>query len=596
MRIDTKDPAKLWELYEEGKGYKSRLNLYRTVDVNEQMYAGNQWFGLNAPDIDKPVVNIIRPPVNYMAATIGADDVAIDIAPAFPSSEDERYLDAVTTELLRTREQNDMDTLNRQSIIDAAVDGDVGLYHYWDADVKTGQQVSGDVRMHLVENTNVIFGNPAQRDPQRQPYIVIVMRDYIADVIDEAVANGMREEEARDKIKPDNSNLYTNEMTDKLVTKLLTFRKDDGKILATISTAEAIIREEWDTGLTLYPVAWFSWQRSRSSYHGVSVVTEMVPTQIYVNKMVAYLLRCTSMYAWPKIIFDGTKIPRWDNRLGANIKVNGNPNDAYAAIFPGTGASADVSGVLDWIMGRIKEASGANDAAIGQIKSDNTSAIIAAQEANTIPLDLVQRAFYSFQEQSIRITLDLLRANAGTRYVALSEDELAAQQKMDAAAIMPGTEGMGNMMPDELTSPVLDSAESIGTPNDIAGAPEGTKPIDFGKLGDMAWQLNVSAGKGSRFSEAIQNATLGNLLQMGLITGLEYMERVAEKYVPNKQGIIDRMKAEEAQMPPPDDYDDGGGYDYSGEDIAAEQGVPEVGEPSSVQRAKKMIMGMRPQL
>lgn len=600
MRIDTKDPRELWQLYEEGRGYKSYIHLFRTVDINERFYAGEQWYGLNAPDIDKPIANIIRQPVNYMAATIAQGGIAIDIAPSLPSAEDERFLDSVKAEVERVLEQCDGDTLNREAIRNAAVDGDACVYLYWDSTVKTGQQADGDIRMQTVENTRVIFGNPTCHDPQRQPYIQIVMRDYIEDVIDEAVANGMSESRARDEIRADGDYDGSNSGFDKLVTKLLTFYRKDGTIHAVISTERTIIREEWDTELTLYPIAWFSWQRSRSSYHGVSIVTELVPTQIAVNKMLAAYLRCTMLYAWPKVIYNAAIFPHgWDNRIGANIKVNGNPNDAYAAMLPGTGATMDVTNALDWIMARAKEASGANDASLGQINSDNTSAIIAAQEANTIPLDVVQRSFYAFFEQIIRIVIDMLAAYAGVRYVPLTDDEIAQQQ----AQQMPMTDTYGDIggdyyaedggemmtaapqMPDKLYSPVLDSAASIGTPMDIANAPDQTKVVDFSRLRDMAWNLTVSVGTGSYFSEAIRNTTLSNLLQMGVIDELQYFERVDDKFVPNKQGIIDALKEQQAAMPP----DMGGGA------VVPEAGDPDaIADPGSVQAAKNYIQGLRP--
>jgi hypothetical protein len=610
MRIDTKDPRELWKLYAEGQTYKSAINLYHTVEVNEDFYAGDQWRGLNAPNIDKPIINIIRQPVNYMVSTVVADDVVIDLTPCLPSAEDESYLDSVKDEVNRIREQIDMETVSREAVRKAAVDADVALYHYWDSSVKTGQRDDGDIRAHLIESTNVIFGNPACRDVQRQPYIQIVMRDYIEDVIDEAIANGMSETDARELIKPDDDSRTDTEMHfDKLVTKLLTFYKRGGTIYGVISTSKTIIKKEWNTKLTLYPIAWFSWQPSRSSYHGVSFVTEMVPTQIFVNKLVANYMRVVSMYAWPKIIYKRAIFPHgFDNRIGANIAVDGNPNDAYAAIFPGTGATADVVNCLDWVMGRIKESSGANDASLGQINSDNTSAIIAAQEANTVPLDLVKRAFYGFQEQIVRIIIDMLRAYGGTRYVKLTEDEQKAQAQMEQIPMSGSydnmgmgyeTEGMDDIgsamgmarqLPTELSSPVVSSADSIGTTMDIANAPDGTKVIDFSRLGEMAWNLKVSAGAGSFFSEALRNTTISNLVQMGLMSAKDYYKRVSDKFVPMKQELIDELEAQEAyQGQMPMDKYGAGAVPYM-----PRQGEPTIEDSSSVANAKNYIEGMRP--
>ena len=110
MKIKTGDPRALWELYESGRTYNSQINLYNTVEINEAFYLGDQWHGLNAPDIDKPVFNQIRQTINYNVATIVSDDVSIALSPSIPSSEDERYLNCVAKEVDRVREQMDMET------------------------------------------------------------------------------------------------------------------------------------------------------------------------------------------------------------------------------------------------------------------------------------------------------------------------------------------------------------------------------------------------------------------------------------------------------------------------------------------------------
>lgn len=607
MKINASDPRALWDLFSEGQEYKASINLYNTVATNERFYAGDQWHGLNAPDIDKPIVNIIRPAINYMVATIVSDNVAIDITPSIPNDEDERFLDSVKTEVERVREQFDIETLSRNSVRNAAIDADACLYLYWDKSVKTGQRQDGDIRAHLVENTQVLFGNPTCDDPQKQPFIQIAFRDFVEDVREEAIAYGMSEKDAKEKLKADNdSRADAEQKFDKLITKLLTMFKVGDSIHMVISTRNTIIRKEWDSKLTLYPIAWFCWQRSRNSYHGVSIVTEMVPTQIDVNKLIAAYLRCTMLYAWPKIIYNKAIFPNgWDNRIGRNIEVQGNPDDAYAALFPGTGATSDVTNTLDWIMGRVRESSGANDASLGQINSDNTSAIIAAQEANTIPLDFVQRGYFAFHEQIIRIIIDMLAAYAGVRYVALTEAEkkaLAAQQipTTNTFTGIPGEDysaddadpdmlmQQGELMPDRLYSPAIDGAENIGTIADPANAPEGTKAIDFSKLKELAWNLSVTIGTGSYFSEAIRNSTLTNLVTAGLILPIEYFKRIDDKFVPNKQEIIDRLEKQAAMptAPSPNDPNAGIPNDES----------PMPWDSGSVTNAKNYIMGLRPEL
>ena len=148
--------------------------------------------------------------------------------------------------------------------------------------------------------------------------------------------------------------------------------------------------------------------------------------------------------------------------------------------------------------------------------------------------------------------------------------------------------GMARQLPTELSSPVVSSADSIGTTMDIANAPDGTKVIDFSRLGEMAWNLKVSAGAGSFFSEALRNTTISNLVQMGLMSAKDYYKRVSDKFVPMKQELIDELEAQEAyqgQMP----MDGAGAAPYM-----PRQGEPTIEDSSSVANAKNYIEGMRP--
>lgn len=567
-----KTPSALWEKYKTGESYNTRINLYQTVEVCENFYAGKQWEMVDAPDIDKPMINILQQPVNYMVATVVSDDVAISLKPSLPSAKDERYLKAVVKEVERVREQLDDQTINREQMRNAAVDGDACLMYDWDPDIGDGE-IKGDIVCYDVENTNCLFGNPNEKNPQKQPYIQIVMRQYVTDVIDEAVENGMDEEEAKTKIKPQadpNQGEIDGENT--LVTKLLTYWRDTktDTIWYIISTENCIIKDAVDTKLKLYPIAWFSWQRSRRSYHGVSAVAGGINNQIALNKLLAAKVKMIMSYGWPKIVFDATRFPDgWDSRIGRNIKVYGNVDGAYAQILPGTGSAAEVSETIEVLKSGTREAMGANDAALGQMRSDNTSALIAMQEANTIPLDLVQRGYFNFQEQKIRIILDLLRVNAGTRYIELDDETVTQiQQTQDAAQMptgLPPEEDMGmggdtmpdlgglmanqGALPEQLVNPAVDSADYIGTDFDPANAPDGTMAVDFSKLGDMATRLKVDVGSGAFWSEAISERTMDNLYERGAINAIQRIERIDPKYLPDKAKLLEELTTQQPAVP-----------------------------------------------
>jgi len=49
------------------------------VRQNENFYLGEQWQGLNAPDLDKPVLNFLKRVCSYLSALLVSDDIAVEL-------------------------------------------------------------------------------------------------------------------------------------------------------------------------------------------------------------------------------------------------------------------------------------------------------------------------------------------------------------------------------------------------------------------------------------------------------------------------------------------------------------------------------------
>ena len=52
-------PEAIWQEYQKGMQFNQNMQLYDTVKKNENFYLGKQWEGLNAPDLEQPVLNIL---------------------------------------------------------------------------------------------------------------------------------------------------------------------------------------------------------------------------------------------------------------------------------------------------------------------------------------------------------------------------------------------------------------------------------------------------------------------------------------------------------------------------------------------------------
>ena len=71
MRI-SKKPHDIWHEYQKAVSYNRGIDLYDTVKKNENFFIGRQWEGLNAPDLAKPVINVLRRVVSYFISMIVA--------------------------------------------------------------------------------------------------------------------------------------------------------------------------------------------------------------------------------------------------------------------------------------------------------------------------------------------------------------------------------------------------------------------------------------------------------------------------------------------------------------------------------------------
>ena len=520
MNKEKCNPEKIWKQYQQGVNYNNSIHLYDTVKRNENFYLGRQWEGLKAPDLEKPVFNFIDRVVTYFIAMLVSDDIGVDIKSFKQDSVSEIADKALSTEVLRVIERTKAKAVNREAVRDAAVDGDCFAYFRFDADVETGQLARGEIAMELINNTDVIFGNPYDEDVQEQPYIIIAQRKQTKVLQREAKAAGVKEWE---QIVPDNSSLdympHGVSASD-LTTVLIKLYKDSksGTVHYTKSTQTIVLQEDTDLDYRLYPIARMGWKRVKNSYHAQAAITDgVVQNQIYVNKMWALFMIQTVRGTFPTTFYDKSKIKSWDNRAGAAIGVQGAPDASVVMDYKPADFSQQAVDIVQRTIDYTKEFMGATDVALGNIKPENTSAIIATQKASAAPLELQRLAFYQFVEDYVRVIIDIIRSDYGLREVAFNEPI--------------SVDEMGNALRSSI--------------------------IDFSALNTDAMELNIEVGSASYWSELTQIQTADNLFSRGIITDAQlYLDSIPDKYIRNKQKIIDnieqmqQMQAMQAQAMP----------------------------------------------
>lgn len=505
------EPKSLWDMYEKALSFNSSIKLNETVRVNENFYIGKQWEGVESKGLPTPQFNFLKRVVGFIVATITTDNVHVNASPlnAFPNSQAlSMPARIVNDEFEALAEQNRIPSLLREFARNAAVDGDSCLYTYWDENAENGTAVKGGIKTEVIENTRVFFGNPNDRNVESQPYIIISSREMVKELRLRAKENGFKDYSSIAPEEDDRSLDAAKRTDDKATLLLLLWRdRESGRILAYESCKNCPVSPVRDTGLSRYPVCWLNWDYIQDCYHGQAMITGLIPNQIFVNKIWALSMLSFMKTAYPKYIYDKTRIKNWDNRVGSAIGVNGGDVNSVAKVMDPAVISPQISQFISLAVEQTEQSLGATSVALGDTRPDNTSAIIALQRAATTPTELTKQNLYLCVEELFRIYLEFMGEYYGIRTVDGENGQL-----MD---------------------------------------------FDFSTLKDHPMLLKLDVGASSYYSEIASLQTLDKLLEGGHISALQYLERIPDGYIPGRRALIAELQraenGEAAEMPAEDE-------------------------------------------
>ena len=488
-RMIRTDPEGILAEYADGQRYKSSIHLYEDVETYEAFYTGDQWRGLNAPDLPKVQLNFLQRVISMCIAKVVSEEFSVSFTPFLRTAESERTAKILSLETERAAEALDLRHIHKENVRDAAVDGDACNYFYFDADAPGG----GEIRIETLPNTGVIFATPTERAVQRQPYLILSMRKPVDEVREEAERYGASESTLSSIVPDEDAVCGEADTSGSLCTVLIKLYKQNGTVHAVRTAGYATVRPPWDTGLTLYPVAWMSWEKVKNRCHGRSAIAGLLPNQIALNKAYSGILRQVMTSGFPTLFYNKQFVDRWDGRPGRAVAVQGNFDPSKAASYlTSPGVDPSITNVLDSLVTMTKEFMGTTDATLGSVKPDNAGAILALQSTDSMPMELRRQEYFSFVEQEVRILTDMMRACYGIRRVLTEEGEALC---------------------------------------------------DFSLLEQTPMQMKVDIGVSTYWSETMQAETVNTLFSSDFIRdpalfGL-YLEVMPDKYLPGKE----KMKA-----------------------------------------------------
>jgi hypothetical protein len=524
VKYQDSDITDTWKKVQDGYNYNEKINFgdtnyYQMVSENYENVKGNQWAGVKSNGLPTPVINILKRVRDYKVSSLMSQQTTAQFSIENISSNTEDpqeqkllgLVDVMNNLCESKGEKEKMDARFRECLMDSFTTGDMATYTYGDPNTETGQEATGDFHTELIDGVNVLFGNPNSNKVEGQPYIIILGRAVVTDLKEEAKANGI-EKEKYDKITGDDDTEYTAGVRGKQeldrrgelqgkVTYAIKLWKKDGMVYSKKSTKWCDITEDVNLGIKKYPVCWGNWEKVKNSYHGQAEVTGMLPNQRYINKQLAMLMIRMMNNAMGKVAYDKNKIAGWSNQVGAAIPVNGDIGGAIQQLNSGN-LNNGVFELFNLVTSETLQALGVNDVVLGDIKPENTSAIIAVQKQSAVPLENQQAYFHQLVEDQYLVWAEFIVR----KYVA---DRQLPQR--------------------------VDNETEYETFN--------AEPLQ-----DKLINVKVDVGASSHWSEVTSQATLDQLLQGKYIDFIEYLERIGNGVVPKKQELIEtRQQAQEQE-------------------------------------------------
>ncbi len=421
--MDTKElqETNIWTLYEKGRNYNRMLNVYSDTDKNYRMYNGDQWAGLKISGIEPVQLNIIKPIVKYKVGIINSNNyLPVFNAENFDNKEFKEVAEK-TCELLnklsaKVWENDNMDYKCRAMSKHSAINDECPIYVYYD------QENNVPVNEILSKN-DVYYGNENDSDIQNQPYILVKQRKPVINILDIAKRNGVSKDKF-EYIKGDSDYFEeagenSKQEKDNMCTLVTMFYKENGTIHYSQATRYCDIKEDTDTGLSLYPLEHMIWEEKEGYSRGEGEVRYLIPNQLEINKTEMRRLISAKNTAYPQKIVDISKVqnPNAIDKIGSTIKLNGMTVDdvkKVVGVINPSQMSSDVEKVMNELISTTRELAGAGDIATGDVNPETASgrAILAIQQASQMPVTEQTISLKTCLEGLARIWLDMWKTYA----------------------------------------------------------------------------------------------------------------------------------------------------------------------------------------
>lgn len=513
--LEQKGIVKTWDEYEKILEYNKRKNIYNDTRRNYNFYNGNHWENLNTGTIQPVMKNLIKLITKDKISRI----LNNQLEPVYvneTTDEDLQETGSRAVKLLtilasKTWEMEKIHLKAIQALKDSAINSE-GLMFLYTEKAKNDVVAKAD----LLDKTNVFYSDEENDVIEDQDYIIVrqvlskaKFKVLFPNVTEEDLAVGENKDKGDERSMND---MVSESITDRVI--LLTkFFKKDGKVWQEKVIKGKVVEEASNTGMTRYPIAHMLWERKKSDARGIGLVKPLIPNQIEYNNILFRNSILTTLYAYPKLVYNKKFIKNPDSlsAIGQPIAIEDSSGfaedvNSIAKYLQPAPLSIDTYRQLEVLETGMREAESTGDLATADVNPERASgrAILAVQfESNQILNEQVEN-YKDFIENIARILLEL--------WITYFKKGLTLYDPI------------GNVKPEHLT-------------NDL--------------LKKLSINVRIEVTPKDPYDINVHNQAIDNLLMSGLISLEEWVEALDDNASVDKKvlrKLIETRKAKEAEM------------------------------------------------
>ncbi|MBQ3063982.1 MAG: hypothetical protein IJC99_04190 [Clostridia bacterium] len=430
---------KIIEDFDKVQRYQATMGFTKKFPLYVDFYEGRQWPAptRNTQGLPRPVLNITKMICrNKRSALLSVPTRIVYHAESY----DEGGASALAFNRFAAYIQKEMhlDAANKRAVHDAVIKGSYFYHFYWDGDAEgLDASTTGALRVEVIEPLSIGFANPAERDEQKQEWILLISRERVSRVKELCDDKSELDRITADD-RPADGYTVVEQDKDALCTVLTRYFKTHGEVwyeratksvmlhkprplkpdVSRVSQEMMEVQGEGAKVVTsgkrarLYPIVAGAYEEREGSIFGIGEVEGIINNQRAINQHVAMSLKDAEQSAWSKwmVLPNALNGQRITNEPGQVLVDYSKTGNGIRRITPQALLSKPMD-LVEALVALTRAATGATEVMTGEAIGANMSgaAIAQLQSQAGQPVEELRERFWDVQRKQGEVLAQFFR-------------------------------------------------------------------------------------------------------------------------------------------------------------------------------------------